>query len=61
MHFVLVELRVVHVNKSSQLITAFLASQGLTSAYLTSNLARDTVLLLHVLPIHLFFPNTHVN
>lgn len=60
MHFMVAELRVVHVNKSSQLIAVFLAFPVLTSAYLTSSLARDVVLFLDILPIYVFFPNTPV-
>lgn len=47
----LVELGVVHVNKSSELISVFLAFPVLTSAYLIGDLAGDTVLFLHVLPV----------
>lgn len=55
----LLELRVVRVNKSSQLITVLVAFPVLTSAYLTTNLTHNIVLLLHNLPICVFFP-THL-
>lgn len=57
-HFVL-DLRVVHVNKCSQLITIFLTFPAWTSAYLTSNLAHDIVQFLHILGIHMCF-HTHL-
>lgn len=57
MCFVLVGLRVVHVNRSSELISVFLAFPVLTSPYLAGDLAGDTALFLHVLPV-CFFPTS---
>lgn len=53
----LAELKLVHVNRSSQLFMVFLAFPVVTSAYLTSNLPCDIVLFLHILLIYVFILN----